>query len=333
MNKHIPNLLLALATATGALSAASARLPWRLVDIQPGIALDEFLAADVMLGDAVKASKGARLDAELCTTLSGLGFATVKVRSPAHPSEVLPIAAAKGHVLAEALLVPGQTEDISAGRIVDAALEARAAAAGVELSVRSTPPRLEVATVLPAEMRASTFLDQATLDELVAAGLSELKVKRAQAFSWRDWSGRWAFILSILVMAFAVLLKRGASKDSEESESSLADIGHLRMNLRALAAGADKLAEDSAGLEAAEIHAQLDPLISGPAYEFVENRETLKAVAGMRAYAEVMDPFSRGERQLARAWSAAVDGHAGESRASLLRAAPLLHQATDAFPQ
>ena len=124
MNKHIPNLLLAVATATGALSAASARLPWRMTDLQPGVEQDEYLAYDVKLGDEVKALKGARLDAELTTTLSSLGFTTVKVRSPAHPSEVLALAEAKGHVLADALLIPGKTEEIGAGRIVDPALEA-----------------------------------------------------------------------------------------------------------------------------------------------------------------------------------------------------------------
>jgi hypothetical protein len=332
MNQHIPNILLVIGTATGALSGASARLPWRVVAVQPGVEQEEYLAYDLTLGDTVQAERGSRLDAELCTKLDSLGFTTVKVRSPAHPMASLPLAEAKGQVLAKAIALPGQTQEISAGRIVDPALEERATAAGLTLVTRSTPPRLEEPITLPAELRVSTFLDQKTLDELAAAGVSTVAVKRTQAFAWQDWPGRWAFIISIFVMGVAVVLKRSAMADKGDSGSSLANIGEIKMNLLALAAGADKLADEAASLSASEIHAKLDPLISGPAYAFVENRDALKASAGIRAYAAVMDPFSRGERQLARAWSAAVDGHEAESRASLLRAAPLLHEATDAFP-
>lgn len=332
MKHRIPDILLVLGTATGALSGASARLPWREVSVQSGVEQEEFLAYDLILGDTVQALRGSRLDSELCTKLDSLGFTSVKVRSPAHPMESLPLAEAKGQVLAEAVPLPGETQEISAGRIVDPALEARAAAAGLALVTRSAPPRLAEPVTLPAELRVSTFLDQETLDQLAAAGVTTVAVKRAQAFAWHDWPGRWAFLISIFVMGVAVALKRAALSDKAEGGSSLANIGELKMNLLALAAGADKLAEDAATLSAEEIHAQLDPLISGPAYAFVENRDTLKSSAGIRAYAAVMDPFSRGERQLARAWSAAVDGHEGESRASLLRAAPLLHAATDAFP-
>ncbi len=39
-----------------------------------------------------------------------------------------------------------------------------------------------------------------------------------------------------------------------------------------------------------------------------------------------------GERKLNRAWSAAVDGHAEESRASLTAALPALREAREALP-
>ena len=239
MKQHIPNILLAIGTATGALSGASARLPWREVSVQPGVEQEEFLAHDLTLGGAMQAEKGSRLDGELCTKLDSLGFTTVKVRSPAHPMASLPLAEAKGEVLAEAIGLPGQTQEISAGRIVDAALEKRAAAAGLTLVTHSAPPRLSEPITLPAELRSSTFLDKKTLEKLKAAGITTVEVKRTQPFAWQDWPGRWAFIISIFVMGVAVALKRSAIADKGESGNSLADIGEIKMNLLALAAGAD----------------------------------------------------------------------------------------------
>ena len=137
---------------------------------------------------------------------------------------------------------------------------------------------------------------------------------------------------SALALLAAVLMKRASRASSTEASEGSSDLADLRRELAALAAGAEELAGHAGSLDAEAIHAELDPLIGGPAYAFVEGREILQASAGMATYALVMDPFSRGERQLARAWSASVDGHAEEARASLARAAPLLRTAAAAFP-
>ena len=332
MMQRTANILLVIGTATAALSGASARLPWREVVIERGVAQAEFLAFEVSLGGEVIAQKGAALDEGLCSKLDALGFSSIKVRSPAIPMELLDLNSATGEVLAEAVLLPGEIEVINKGRLIDPILTARAAAANVELSTDSTPPRLSQDITLPAELRVSTFLNDKALATLAAAGVSQVPVKRAQPFRWHDWPGRWAFLLSISVMGVAVSIKRRALASISEAGRNEGSMSELKMNLFALAAAVDQLAEEAAQLSAAEIHAKLDPLIEGPSYTFVENRNVLKAAAGITVFADVMDPFSRGERQLARAWSASVDGHEGEARASLVRAVPLLHAATDAFP-
>lgn len=334
MNKNLPNLILALATATAALSAASARRPWREVAVQPGVDTQEVLAFDLELGGPLENTRGLRLSAALATELDSLSFHTVRVRNPAQPIEEIALEDAAGEVLAAPITLANELETLRPGRIVTPALIERAAASGKPLPTVKDGPvtRLSDSIELPKRLRISTYLDDAILNRLRAAGTQTVAVKRVAPFTWEDWSGRWAFTISIFAMLIAIALKRSGSATTTSIAASSASVATLLIALKDLTAGAQALAERADSLDAAAIHAELDPLLTGPAYEFVEGYETLRQNLGMSAYALVMDPFSRGERQLARAWSASVDEHAEESRASLLRAAPLLQNAVDAFP-
>ena len=157
-------------------------------------------------------------------------------------------------------------------------------------------------------------------------------MKRVAPFTWEDWSGRWAFLISIFVMGVAVTWKRRMAGDEEVAVEGGSTMSSLKDQLRALATGTEELHLRAEGMSADDLHAAVDELMSGPAYAFVEGRATLQRKAGMASFALVMDPFSRGERQLSRAWSASVDQHAEEARASLAKASPLLQEALEAFP-
>ena len=330
MKNRIPDLLLVVATATAALSASSSRRPWKEFDVTPGEDHQEFLAFDLQLGPEVRAAKGRRLDANLTAQLDALGFHTVRVRNPATPVVTLPVSESTGEVLAVPVALPGQTQTLPKGRLVDDALKARALEAGVELEVAGK--KLASPAELPKLMRASAFLDDKAIDALQAAGVTEVPVKRVAPFEWRYWSGRWAFLLSIFAMAVAVGLKRAFASKAAESTGPGVGLDALKALLDDLSERAGELSGRAPTLSAAEIHGEVDALLQGPAYAFVEGRATLQKTAGMASFALVMDPFSRGERQLSRAWSASVDDHAEEARASLLKAAPLLEAAKEAFP-
>ena len=181
-------------------------------------------------------------------------------------------------------------------------------------------------------MRASAFLDETALETLRTAGVQEVPVKRVAPFEWRYWSGRWAFLLSIMAMAIAVFLKRGYASQASAVAVTGVDLGTLGALLVELSDATNSLSNKANEMSASEIHHEVDSLLQGPAYNFVEGRSILQKKAGMNVFALVMDPFSRGERQLSRAWSASVDDHAEEARSSLMRAAPLLRAAKDAFP-
>ncbi len=330
MKKRIPDLLLVIATATAALSASSSRRPWKDFGVSPREDHQEFLAFDLQLGPDLKAAKGRRLDADLTTQLDALGFHTVRVRNPATPVVTLPVKESAGEVLAAPVALPGQTQTLPKGRLVDDALKARASEAGVELEMAGE--KLASPAELPKLMRASAFLDDEAISALQSAGVTEVPVKRVAPFEWRYWSGRWAFLLSIFAMAVAVGLKRALATETAESTGPGVGLDTLRALLAELSERAGELSGKAAAMSAAEIHGEVDALLQGPAYAFVEGRATLQKTAGMTSFALVMDPFSRGERQLSRAWSASVDDHAEEARTSLLKAAPLLEAARDAFP-
>lgn len=330
MKKKLPDLLLILATATAALSASSTKRPWRNFGISPGEDHQEFLAFDLELGPKLEATKGRRLDAELTTKLDALGFHSVRVRNPATPVVTVPVSEAAGEVLASPVPLPGQIETLPKGRLVDKALRARAEDAGVALDVHAE--KLASPAILPKRMRASAFLDEAALEALREAGVHEVPVKRVAPFSFGDWAGRWAFLLSIFVMAIAVIMKRASADKASTATAAGVDLGALGAILEQLSEATNAISNRANEMSAAEIHHEVDSLLQGPAYNFVEARAILQKKAGMNAFALVMDPFSRGERQLNRAWSASVDEHAEEARASLLRAAPLLQAAKDAFP-
>ena len=330
MKNRIPDLLLILATATAALSASSSIRPWKELPITPGEDHQEFLAFDLELGPKLEATKGRRLDAELTTKLDALGFHTVRVRNPATPVVTVLVSESAGEVLASPVPLPGQTETLPKGRLVDEALRARAIEAGVSLELNGE--KLAAPTILPKRMRASAFLDEAALEALTAAGVQEVPVKRVAPFKWRYWSGRWAFLLSIVAMAIAVFMKRSFANEASTTTATGVGLDALASILDQLSDATDSLANRANKMSAADIHHEVDSLLQGPAYDFVEARSVLQKKAGMNAFALVMDPFSRGERQLSRAWSASVDEHAEEARASLVKAAPLLQAAKDAFP-
>lgn len=85
-----------------------------------------------------------------------------------------------------------------------------------------------------------------------------------------------------------------------------------------------ELAMDGDSPEARDAIDKLADLKLGP---LVDARGQLIAKHGLATFAEYFGPFSGGERNLARVWSAITDGHAEEARASLAAARSNFEQA------
>ena len=184
---------------------------------------------------------------------------------------------------------------------------------------------------LPVQLKAETYVDLDVLARLQGSEIAEVPVKIPNTFAWQDWGQRWLFVAGVVVTLAGVLLKR-SRPDAEELEEGRQQVARLATQLSELEGDVERLVQKADALDAVALHAAVDPLLLGPVYDIAEGRETIRQGHGQRIFTSVMDGFARGERNLNRAWSAAVDGHAPESRRSLAAALPALREAREALP-
>ena len=121
-------------------------------------------------------------------------------------------------------------------------------------------------------------------------------------------------VASVIMMrlAFRAKIARNISADNGESFDFIVATKTVLESLRAL--------EANERVGCSEIHAELDKIVDGPLFEFAEARHNLLAIHGFGGFARIVGEFSRGERAVNRAWSAAVDGYLQESRVYVTRA-------------
>ena len=160
---------------------------------------------------------------------------------------------------------------------------------------------------------AGTELTPDVQARLRAAGVRRVRVRE---FAFGRWQHAWLFVLAVAgLLAGSVLVRRDTARaqlsrqaDGEKQpqgapQAALAEIiaaaRDLQRDLPALAADADR---------ARAIIERVGRVQAVLALRVVEGRDALVAELGMAGYAELMDAFSRLERTLNRAWSAAADG-------------------------
>ena len=183
--------------------------------------------------------------------------------------------------------------------------------------------------VLDAEVRggdleplpAGTFLDEPALERLLAMGVDEVTLRVPKQWSMGRWGAAPWFGAAIAMMLAAVFLNRssgGSESGAAATENSAyAELKGLLDGVRgASAALVDRIEQLSPEDGAAEIETCGEGVLT-----LVEQRQVLAQALGVGPYAEFMGQFSAAERDLNRAWSAAVDGYPQEARDSLQRAA------------
>lgn len=176
---------------------------------------------------------------------------------------------------------------------------------------------------------SGTELNAANLQTLRDAGVERVRVAE---FSFSRWPARWWFVLAVAGLgAGAWLMRAGARRRAEASSRVAAAGGRPEDHLAALALGVQRLFAELEHLPpevmAATIIDRIDQMQREHVIPFVASRELLVARLGLGRYAEIMDAFAAGERQMNRAWSAAADDVTEESVQSLKRAAELFEEA------
>jgi hypothetical protein len=347
MGRSLGSFLLVVGVVLGSLAAADSKRAYRELELVPGTAHPEqHLHADVRRPAPAPASAspllpaGTPLEAERIEELLEAGVTRVRVRHPARSTERVVVGeAALGRVLAHPCLLPDESEELKADRPVTPDIKVRAALAGVELPIRveerAGGKKLEFlssAVQLPLAVRAGEYVTPRVLERLEAARVESIEASIPPEFHWGEWRHRYSFVLAVILTLCGVMLlrRRSTAAGSEEAlEEYSAWVGHfdaLERGVMALAARADEL-------DAQALHQGLDPLLIGPAYAFLEGRETLRSRFGGRAYTRVMGPYALAERQLHRAWSAAVDGVHSEAATCLRASLPALAETRAELPE
>ena len=140
------------------------------------------------------------------------------------------------------------------------------------------------------------------------------------------------FVPAVAVGAVGVVMvkraRRAAARDSAMLRGNL-DV--LDRSLSSIAAHLDQFRTRSTQLPGHAMRFEVDKLFRDDLRAFVDARESMIHLFGMRAYGEVMSAFAAAERYLNRIWSASADGYEDEARAYIARAHAQIGEARAAF--
>ena len=154
---------------------------------------------------------------------------------------------------------------------------------------------------------------------LHSAGVRRVRVKE---FDVGRWQHAWLFGLAVIgLVAGSVLVKREAARALRRRQANAGGRpqGTPQAALAEIIAAARDLQRDLPGMsaDADRAHAIIERVGRVQAVlvlQVVEGRDVLVGTLGMAGFAALMDAFSRLERTLNRAWSAAADGVLDEAQ-------------------
>lgn len=179
--------------------------------------------------------------------------------------------------------------------------------------------------------KAGEKLTPELLSQLRNSGLPRVRVKEFSLARWSEW---WVFALGCIGMLGGAMLIRAENvrRITEAGEGRADATGSAESNLQSLRQELANLRKQLASETTADerlnlIDKQVERMTSEHVPPFLAARPILVARLGLAGYAQLMDHFAAGERQLNRAWSAAADGYEEHAVECLERAAVLLEEA------
>ncbi|MCB9682696.1 MAG: hypothetical protein H6733_14620 [Alphaproteobacteria bacterium] len=156
---------------------------------------------------------------------------------------------------------------------------------------------------------------------------------RLRLVQWFDESGLPFGIGVVLILVGAGLARRQHAADAADASGGrgVDMIGCLDQLDLALAELAGDLADLEMDTPADALRDRIDTLQAVVIEPVVAGRGQLVARHGVATFASYFSPFSAGERQLARVWSALADGHAVVAREALADARASFDEARAAW--
>ena len=183
-------------------------------------------------------------------------------------------------------------------------------------------PLFKTGTLLDVEKLKSLRENTARLN---GHEITVTKIK-VNEFSFGRWSGKWAFLASVVGMLTGVMLTRRAGsreatelRESGKSEDLLAALSDAKCQLEELHSQLE--AGSGTHAELHEIVEHLSELSADMEARFIDRLDVLRSVLHAGTMAEVLESYAVAERFSNRARSTAVDDDPHESLASLATAA------------
>ena len=96
--------------------------------------------------------------------------------------------------------------------------------------------------------------------------------------------------------------------------------------LQQLAEKLSQLRAEKETLDVYDVRHRIDGDLAANLRAFADQRETISQAYSLQLYAEVMNRFAAGERNINRAWSASADGYIDEVWVCLERAESLMRE-------
>ena len=128
-----------------------------------------------------------------------------------------------------------------------------------------------------------------------------------------------------------VLLRMKDRGGADSHQQAHETVEHLEAVLQQLAEKLSQLRAEKETLDVYEVRHRIDSDLAADLRDFADERETIAAAYNLQLYADVMNKFAAGERNINRAWSASADGYVDEVWISLKRAESLMREGLEAL--
>jgi hypothetical protein len=124
----------------------------------------------------------------------------------------------------------------------------------------------------------------------------------------------WNYLIgSVILAVVGIAIIRIGHKKEHHAEGKLAsNMEAINDSLGRIVESIAKIDTEKDTMSPYDVRDRIDELVAADIITFVDARESISAVYGLQAYADVMSYFAAGERYLNRVWSASADGYIDE---------------------
>lgn len=164
---------------------------------------------------------------------------------------------------------------------------------------------------------------------LITAGFlvgSYFTVRQTEGVPWS-----WYLVALVAGAAGVVMVRRAIHGEARQADRIATNLDAIGTSLETAVERARALDREKGEIDVYELRHRIDREFPEHLDAFVQARESFSHRFGLHAYAELMNPFAAGERNLNRVWAASTDGYVDEAHTYIERALAELENALAVF--